>query len=224
MQDLVSVVIPSYNGEKYIGETIESIQKQDFPHEIIVVDDISTDRTVEIATSMGCRVIVNDVHKGQMAGKNTGIREAKGNYWLTIDQDDKLVEGALRMLYDEMQKDAENKIIMAQLENFCSPDTPQQAKFVNRKPFNGILTGSTLFKKEVFDIVGFFREDTITGDVIDLTERLNQNGLSIKKVDFITCSRRIHDSNYGITNQADEYKDYAKILREKMKNMKMSKK
>lgn len=224
MQDLVSVVIPSYNGEKYIGETIESIQKQDFPHEIIVVDDISTDRTVEIATSMGCRVIVNDVHKGQMAGKNTGIREAKGNYWLTIDQDDKLVEGALRMLYDEMQKDAENKIIMAQLENFCSPDTPQQAKFVNPKPFNGILTGSTLFKKEVFDIVGFFREDTITGDVIDLTERLNQNGLSIKKVDFITCSRRIHDSNYGITNQADEYKDYAKILREKMKNMKMSKK
>ena len=43
MQDLVSVVIPSYNGEKYIKECIESIQAQDFPHEIIVIDDISTD-------------------------------------------------------------------------------------------------------------------------------------------------------------------------------------
>ena len=80
MQDLVSVVIPSYNGEKYIKECIESIQAQDFPPQIIVIDDISTDKTAEIAHQMGCRVLVNEVHKGQVAGKNTGIREAKGNY------------------------------------------------------------------------------------------------------------------------------------------------
>ena len=218
MKDLISVVIPSYNGEKYIKEAIESVQSQDFPHEIIVVDDISTDKTVSIAKSMNCRVIINKEHKGQMAGKNTGIREAKGNYWLTIDQDDKLVEGALKMLYDEMQKNSEYKIVMAQLKNFCSPDTPQQAKFVNPKPFSNILTGSTLFKKEVFDIVGFFREDTITGDVIDLKDSLEKHNLSIHMAKFITCERRIHDSNYGITNQHDEYKNYATILRERLKN------
>ena len=221
MADLISVVIPTYNGEKYIKDCIESIQSQDFPHEIIVIDDISTDRTVEIARSMGCRVIVNTEHKGQMAGKNTGIREAKGNYWLTIDQDDMLVNNALQMLYDEMQKDLSYQIVMAQLKNFCSPDTPQQAKFVNPKPFTNILTGSTLFKKEVFDIVGFFREDTITGDVIDLTERLKKHGLSIHKADFITCKRRIHNDNFGITNQADEYKDYATILRDKLRKKKL---
>ena len=104
MQDLISVIIPSYNGHKYIIECIESIQAQDFPHEIIVIDDISTAKTAEVARSMGVRVIVNEVHKGQVAGKNTGIREAKGNYWLTIDQDDKLTSRALRRLYDEMQK------------------------------------------------------------------------------------------------------------------------
>ena len=221
MADLISVVIPTYNGEKYIKDCIESIQSQDFPHEIIVIDDISTDRTVEIALSMGCRVIVNTEHKGQMAGKNTGIREAKGNYWLTIDQDDMLVNNALQMLYDEMQKDLSYQIVMAQLKNFCSPDTPQQAKFVNPKPFTNILTGSTLFKKEVFNTIGFFREDTITGDVIDLRERLEKNGLTIHMVNFITCNRRIHETNYGITNQADEYKDYAKILRDKIKNRKI---
>ena len=221
MADLISVVIPTYNGEKYIKDCIESIQSQDFPHEIIVIDDISTDRTVEIARSMGCRVIVNTEHKGQMAGKNTGIREAKGNYWLTIDQDDMLVNNALQMLYDEMQKDLSYQIVMAQLKNFCSPDTPQQAKFVNPKPFTNILTGSTLFKKEVFNTIGFFREDTITGDVIDLRERLEKNGLTIHMVNFITCNRRIHETNYGITNQADEYKDYAKILKDKIKNRKI---
>ena len=218
MENLISVVIPSYNGEKYIAETIESIQKQDFCHEIIVVDDMSTDKTVDIAKSMGCRVIQNIEHKGQMAGKNTGIRAASGNYWLTIDQDDILAQNALSMLYDEMRKNPEYKIVMAKLKNFCSPDTPHRKKFVNPTPFSNILTGSTLFKKEIFDIIGFFREDTITGDVIDLTERLKNKGLSIHKVDFITCYRRIHDNNFGITNQSDEYKDYAKILRDKLKN------
>ncbi len=218
MKDLISVVIPSFNGEKYIGETITSIQKQNFNHEIIVVDDLSTDSTVKIAKSFGCRVIVNKMHKGQMAGKNTGIKEARGNYWLTIDQDDILAENALSMLYDEMQKNKEYKIVMAKLKNFCSPDTPHRKNFVNPAPFTNILTGSTLFKREIFDTIGFFREDTITGDVIDLTERLEKKGFFIHKVDFITCYRRIHDNNFGITNQADEYKDYAKILRDKLRS------
>ena len=218
LKNLISIVIPSYNGEKYIKETIESIQKQHFNHEIIVIDDISTDNTADIAKSMGCKVIVNAEHKGQMAGKNIGIREAKGDYWLTIDQDDLLMDNALQMLFDEMQKDENTKIIMAKLQNFCSPDTPEQAKFVNPKPFYGILTGSTLFKKEVFDSVGFFREDTITGDVIDLTERLEKHGITIKKADFITCHRRIHKANYSITNQVDGYKNYATILRDKLKS------
>lgn len=217
MNDLISVVIPSYNGEKYIKETIESIQRQKFNHEIIVIDDISTDKTVEIAKAMECRVIVNAEHKGQVAGKNTGIRAARGNYWLTIDQDDMLTENALQKLYDEMHKSPDNKIIMAKLKDFCSPDTPEQKKYCKPEPFYGILTGSTLFKKEVFDIVGDFREDIITGDVIDLTNRLEKAGITIKKADFISCDRRIHSANYGRTNQADEYKDYAKVLRERLK-------
>ena len=216
MNDLISVIIPSYNGEKYITETIKSIQSQDFPHEIIVIDDISSDNTAQIARDLGCHVIINKHHMGQVAGKNTGIREARGNYWLTIDQDDMLVPGALRMLYDEMQKSPDNKIVMAQLKDFCSPDTPEQAKFVKPKPFRGILTGAALFKKEIFDLIGDFREDIITGDVIDLTNRLQKVGIKITKADFVTCSRRIHSANYGRTNQKDEYKDYAKVLRERL--------
>lgn len=216
MQDLISVIIPSYNGEKYIAHTIESIQNQEFPNEIIVIDDISSDKTVQIAKEMGCRVIQNDVHKGQVAGKNTGIKAAKGNYWLTIDQDDCLTQGALLKLYNEMQKTPENKIIMAKLQDFCSPDTPLAKKYVKQNPFWGILTGSTLFKKEVFELIGNFREDIITGDVIDLTNRLSKVGIQIRKIDFIACNRRIHNLNFGRTNQKDEYKDYAKVLRERL--------
>ena len=216
MNNLISITIPTFNGEKYIEETINSIQKQNFNHEIIVVDDLSSDNTAKIAASLGCRVYINEAHKGQMAGKNKGINLSKGNYWLTIDQDDLLVDNALEMLYDEMHKNDEYKIVMAKIKNFCSPDTPHRKKVTNPKPFSNILTGSTLFKKEIFDIIGLFREDTITGDVIDLIQRLDVHGLSIHRADFITCNRRIHDNNFGITNQKDEYKDYAKILRDKL--------
>mgnify|MGYP002563821510 FL=1 len=106
---------------------------------------------------------------------------------------------------------------MAKLKDFCSPDTPEQARYCKPKPFYGILTGSTLFKKEVFDIIGFWQEGVITGDVIDLTTRLLKAGISIKKIDFISCARRIHSANYGRTNQKDEYKDYARALRERLK-------
>ncbi len=218
MSNLISIIIPTYNGEKYIKDCIKSIQNQKMNTEIIVIDDISTDKTVEIAKSLGCRVVVNDIHKGQVAGKNTGIKEAKGKYWLTIDQDDMLADGALARLVEEMEKDDNNYIIMAQLKDFCSPDTPNEIKFCKPKPFYGILTGSTLFKTEVFDKIGLWQEGVITGDVIDLTNRLMKVGIEIKKVDFVSCNRRIHSANYGRTNQKDEYKDYAKALRERLAN------
>ena len=214
---IVSVTIPAWNGAKYIRESIESVLSQDgVETDVLVVDDISTDKTVEVARAAGARVIVNATHKGQLAGKNIGIRAARGAYWLTIDQDDRLRPGALRRLVDEMETDSSTQIVMAQLKDFCSPDTPDQARYVKPCPFRGILTGSTLFRTTVFARIGFFREDLITGDVIDLTERCKAAGVEIKKVDFVTCDRRIHLANYGRTNQADEYKDYSKLLRAKL--------
>jgi len=219
MQDLISIIIPAYNGEKYIKECIESIQKQKMNTEIIVVDDISTDNTARIARDSGCRVIINREHKGQIAGKNTGIREAKGTYWLTIDQDDMLTDGALKKLVEEIEKEPDTKIVMAKLKDFCSADSPEQIRFCKPYAFWGILTGAALFKKEIFSKIGFWNENAITGDVIDLTTRLIQNGIEIRKADFVSCRRRIHCANYGRTNQKEEYKDYANALRVRLKSL-----
>lgn len=218
MNNLISVTIPSYNGEKYITECIKSIQTQGSPVEITVIDDISTDNTVSIARELGCEVIINTEHKGQVAGKNTGIKAARGNYWLTIDQDDVLTPGALKRFCEEFEQNQAAMIVMAKLKDFCSPDTPQEAKFCKPEPFRGILTGAAMFKKEVFDKIGFFREGVLTGDVIDLTTRVNRAGINITNIDFVSCARRIHGSNYGITNRKDEYKDYARLLRDRLVN------
>lgn len=214
-KDYISIVIPAYNGEKFIRECLHSISVQTVPHEIIVIDDISTDKTVDIAKEMGARTIVNTVHKGQVAGKNTGILNMRGDYFMTIDQDDRLKPDALEMLLKELKK-SNSQIVMSRLEDF--PESDEDKAFCHEEPFYGILTGAALFRKEVFDMIGLFDESVTTGDVIDLMFRCQKHGVNVYKSDIITCERRIHSSNYGRTNQQDEYRDYAKLLRKQILN------
>lgn len=209
-KDLISIIIPTYNGEIFIRECLKSIAMQTVPHEIIIVDDMSQDKTVYIAKEMDAKVIVNDVHKGQVAGKNTGILNMEGEYFLTIDQDDRLKPDALMNLLNEI-KCNDSQIVMANLEDF--PQTDDDIPFCHKGPFRGILTGAVLFKKEVFDIIGLFDESIVTGEVIDLIDRCRKHDINIYRSDLVTCERRIHSKNYGRTNQKDEYRDYAKILR-----------
>lgn len=86
----ISVIIPSYNCEAYIGETIDSVLNQTYKDiELIVVDDGSTDRTQEIVAAYGASVrLITQVNAKVCAARNRGIREAKGEYICLMDHDD----------------------------------------------------------------------------------------------------------------------------------------
>lgn len=84
----ISVVIPAYNAEAFIGDTIRSALAQTLvPLEIIVVDDGSTDHTAEVAASLGCHVI-RQVNGGVCVARNAGIRVARGDWIALLDHDD----------------------------------------------------------------------------------------------------------------------------------------
>ncbi len=83
----ISVVIPTYNEEQYIGKCLESLQKQtDPPDEIIVVDNNCTDKTAEIAKRMGARVI-SEKEQGMIPARNAGLNAAKFEIIARIDAD-----------------------------------------------------------------------------------------------------------------------------------------
>lgn len=88
---LVSIIIPVYNKGDYLEETLRSALQQTWPNkEIIVIDDGSTDNSLEIAFSTpGLKIIYQD-RKGASAARNRGIREAKGQYIQFLDADDLL--------------------------------------------------------------------------------------------------------------------------------------
>jgi len=94
---LVSVVIPCYNQAHFLGEAIESILSQTYPHfEVVVVDDGSTDNTTEVAARYpGVRYVRHEENQGLAAARNTGIRRSRGEYLVFLDADDRLLPDAL---------------------------------------------------------------------------------------------------------------------------------
>ena len=99
---LVTVIVPAYNEEKAIGKTIEALLKLSYPtKEIIVVDDGSTDRTLETATTQAQNDFTRVLTKpngGKWDALNTGIRAAKGEFIVCIDADTLLDSNALQHL------------------------------------------------------------------------------------------------------------------------------
>ena len=90
MENLVSVVIPNYNGEAYLVACLESVLIQDYANiEIIVVDDGSTDDSLKILLSYRDRIqVISIEHQGASAARNIGISSAKGRFIALLDSDD----------------------------------------------------------------------------------------------------------------------------------------
>lgn len=101
--ELLSVIVPVYNAEKYIQTTINCLLHQTYPNlEIVVVDDGSTDGTADICDENGARSssvrVIHQKNSGVYAARNNGLEAAKGKYIAFIDADDGLDEYAYEVL------------------------------------------------------------------------------------------------------------------------------
>lgn len=92
--DLVSIIMPSYNCGKYVEQTIRSVQAQTYPNwEIIFVDDCSKDDTIKLVSELRnqdsrIKLIKNPVNSGAAVSRNNALREAKGRWIAFLDSDD----------------------------------------------------------------------------------------------------------------------------------------
>lgn len=105
----VSIIVPAFNVEAFIGECLDSLTGQTLKAiEIIVIDDGSTDRTGGIADAYAARFQnVRVVHKqngGQSVARNIGLKMAEGEYVLFVDSDDYIVPNACEVLFSQAQK------------------------------------------------------------------------------------------------------------------------
>lgn len=111
-EELISVVVPVYNVEKYLDKCIESIENQTYIHlEIILVDDGSTDSSGRICDSHAGRDkrirVIHQKNRGRAAARNTGLENSSGEYLMFVDGDDwiddKCLEEAYKLFKDETE-------------------------------------------------------------------------------------------------------------------------
>lgn len=109
MNELVSIIMPSYNTAKFISETIESVLAQTYPNwELIIVDDCSTDDTDAVVCPYlvddRIRYIKNEKNSGAAVSRNRALREAKGKWVAFLDSDDLWVPEKLEKQISFMKK------------------------------------------------------------------------------------------------------------------------
>jgi glycosyltransferase involved in cell wall biosynthesis len=115
VQPKLSVIIASYNHQDYIAETLRSLEQQTFQDfEIIIVDDGSTDKTVEVAKSAQSRAqIYTQKNQGVVAARNRGVSLAKGKYICFVDSDDVVLPERFAKQVALIDGDAELGLVFA---------------------------------------------------------------------------------------------------------------
>jgi len=129
MSPLVSILIPAYNAAAWIAETIESARAQTYPHcEIIVVDDGSSDRTLEIARASESPNIkvFSQTNSGASATRNHAFRKSRGEFIQYLDADDLLAPDKIAFQMDRVAQEKSATLLSAEWGRFTHDPTTTQ--------------------------------------------------------------------------------------------------
>lgn len=204
-EPLVSVVIPVFNGDRFLDEAIASVRAQDHPSiEIIVSDDGSTDRSREVAEAAGADEIVGGPNRGPAAARNRGIEIARGDYIGFLDADDVMrpskISRQLGYLLDEPSAGVVLTGFEPLIEEGVSPPLVVQMQ-MQQEQKSVLAAGSALARKEIFERIGRFNESYGLGEDTEWLWRVKQAGVAVGQISEPLFVRRLHGAN--LTYQDD---------------------
>lgn len=191
MENKVSVIIPIYNGEKTIDKCLKSILKNPkYVKEIILIDDNSTDKSVEKAKKYSCNIIRLNQHKGPAEARNIGAAYAESEVLFFTDADVEILPDTIECGLKQIQQHPELSAIIGSyvddtsVENFVS----QYKNFLHHYTHSSsegevssFFTACGFIRKSVFEqIEGFDRNITTTAlEDVELGIRLRKSGYKI---------------------------------------------
>jgi glycosyltransferase involved in cell wall biosynthesis len=229
----VSVIIPNYNRASLVGETIENILRQTLPpHEVIVVDDGSTDNSIEVIKSFGKRVrLIQQANRGPGAARNAGLEAVTGEYIQFQDSDDLFslnkLEAQTKLLEQSGADIASSPWAKVRIEGqqlFFEDHVLQQ-----KMPPAGLnlphwcLRGwstvfqSLLFRRSFLNQIGCYRTDLMPSEDTELFFRILTSSPRVAFTAEPLMLYRLHTTNKitqdGGTSQTRRVMDWAQCLR-----------
>ena len=232
MNDLVSIIVPVYNIEKYVKRCIESILNQTYKLiEIILVDDGSTDNSGKICDKFALQDdrirVLHQTNQGQSVARNNGIELAKGEFLCFVDGDD-YVEDSFIQYFVELQNKSKAEIVYCSVNHIGFPGRKSNNGSDKWQIFSGEkaawsvlaskngFTGSVcrgMFKKELFRDIYF-----VPGRVYEDLEILLKLNMKAKKCvisemkNYNYCWRSDNSSSLPINKKVDDFYEVMKSI------------
>ena len=228
----VSVIIPTYNCERYVLEAIESVSRQTFNHwELIIVDDGSTDNTCETVKCYLSEKRVRYIfqrNRGLATARNTGIRESSGEYIQFLDADDLIHAEKLEIQsqYFDLRKDVD--VVFSDYSFFkdgkpealIEPPARKLSGDIKTDMLRGnfVVVNSLLTKKEAIKSVGGFDETLAGAEDWDLWLRMLLSGKVFRRLDEKLAFVRIHPGRMT-RNRLRRYSGRYQVVKKNLKNV-----
>jgi glycosyltransferase involved in cell wall biosynthesis len=191
----ISVVVPAYNMESMLQESVESALKQEgIDLEVIVVDDASTDHTGGVADVLAQRSdrvrVIHNQHNLYLAeALNVGIRAARGDYIVPLDADNILGNGSLGLLAGALDRDRSFDIAygaMSVIEEDGRPEWvspwPQEFQYRRQMKHQNQIPSTSMYRKRVWERVGGYRRRCRTAEDADFWCRATSFGANARRV------------------------------------------
>ncbi|MGI8927592.1 MAG: glycosyltransferase family 2 protein [Tepidiformaceae bacterium] len=194
----VSVVIPVYNGERFLAEAIESACWQTHrPKETIVVDDGSTDGSAAITRAWPGVRCISQANAGLATARNTGIEAASGDFVALLDADDIWTPDKLALQLEALAAAPDAGYASSWHRDFFEPGEPVNSSYrthLGDEPSGG-LPSSWLVRRETFPRVGLFDPAFEMAEDADWHLRATDADVPPVLVREVLVLRRRHDSN-----------------------------
>jgi glycosyltransferase involved in cell wall biosynthesis len=197
----ISVIIPVYNGERFLAEAIRSVLDQTLPpDEVIVVDDGSTDGSAALAGQVAGVLVLRQPNRGVAAALNLGISHARGDLLGFLDADDRWRPDKLERQVEVLRANPELDMVFGYAQQFYQ-DGKQggeaEETMISSTMQAGISYCVMLIRREAFACVGAFVEDPGIHDFLDWYIRAQTARLRFSVLTGIVYERRVHAHNSG---------------------------
>jgi len=217
----VSVIVPVYNGQDTIGQCIEALLAQDWPQEnfeVIVVDNNSTDRTVQVVSQYPVTLVHESAIQTSYAARNRGVRAARGDIVAFTDADCFADEAWLRRLVEPFSDPAVGAVA-GTVQSYASSGLVERF-FAAVRPFDpssaeslkSLLTGNIAYRKHLVEDLGLFDETLFTAGDVDLGWRVQiWTKAQVRRVPDAVVYHRFRSTRKGLFDQYRRY-GFSEIL------------
>ena len=195
---VVSIILPVFNGERFIREAVESIVSQGYPSlEIIIIDDGSTDKTKDIIEEVPVEVrYFRQDNRGPAAARNKGVREAMGDFVAFIDVDDLWPKNNLHMLAKELLENKDVDVVHGYAQLARYNDVTHECEYAgNPTESFPYYIGAALYRRSAFTKVGLFDPTLRYGEDTDWFTRAEELKVNIRRLEDVTLIVRRHGKN-----------------------------